>query len=158
MRVDWLNYHHLQSFWLVAREGSVQRASELLHVTPASVRVQVKQLERALKVKLVQKQGRGLALTVMGEPGAAVSRIVGVKVMVAALIACFSNSASTHYCTSSLLLPARIAKRASSRLVLTSICLTITNRPRIACESPRYHGGTTALASSPKKMRNRCHN
>lgn len=65
--MDWLNYHHLQNFWLVAREGSVQRASELLHVTPASVSIQVKQLERALKVKLFKKQGRGLVLTEKGE-------------------------------------------------------------------------------------------
>lgn len=65
--MDWLNYHHLQNFWLVAKEGSVQRASEVLHVTPASVSVQVKQLERALKVKLLKKQGRGLVLTEMGE-------------------------------------------------------------------------------------------
>lgn len=65
--MDWLNFHHLQNFWLVAREGSVQRASELLHVTPASVSIQVKQLERALKVKLFKKQGRGLVLTEMGE-------------------------------------------------------------------------------------------
>jgi LysR family transcriptional activator of nhaA len=65
--VDWLNYHHLLNFWLVAREGSVQRASEVLHVTPASVSVQVKQLEKSLGVKLLQKQGRGLVLTDMGE-------------------------------------------------------------------------------------------
>lgn len=64
--MDWLNYHHLLCFWLVAREGSVLRASEMLHVTPASVSVQVKQLERSLKVKLLQKQGRGLILTEMG--------------------------------------------------------------------------------------------
>lgn len=65
--MDWLNYHHLLNFWLVAREGSVQRASEVLHVTPASVSVQIKQLERALAVKLFKKQGRGLALTEIGE-------------------------------------------------------------------------------------------
>jgi LysR family transcriptional activator of nhaA len=65
--MDWLNYHQLLNFWLVAREGSVQRASELLHVTPASVSIQVRQLERALDTKLVMKQGRGLALTEMGE-------------------------------------------------------------------------------------------
>lgn len=64
--MDWLNYHHLLNFWLVSREGSVQRASEVLHVTPASVSVQVRQLERALGVKLLQKQGRGLVLTEMG--------------------------------------------------------------------------------------------
>ncbi len=65
--LDWLNYHHLLYFWLVGREGSVQRASEVLHVTPASVSVQVRQLEQALGVKLLKKQGRGLALTDMGE-------------------------------------------------------------------------------------------
>ncbi len=65
--MDWLNYHHLLNFWLVAREGSVQQASQILHVTPASVSVQVKQLERSLGVKLLKKQGRGLVLTEMGE-------------------------------------------------------------------------------------------
>ncbi len=65
--MEWLNYHHLMNFWLVAREGSMQRASELLHVTPASVSIQVKQLERALGVKLVEKSGRGLVLTEIGE-------------------------------------------------------------------------------------------
>ena len=65
--MDWLNYHHLLNFWLVAREGSVQRASSILHVTPASVSVQVKQLERALGVKLLEKKGRGLVLTEIGE-------------------------------------------------------------------------------------------
>ena len=65
--MDWLNYHQLLNFWMVAREGSVQKASEALHVTPASVSVQVKQLEQALGVKLVKKQGRGLVLTQMGE-------------------------------------------------------------------------------------------
>jgi len=65
--VDWLNYHQLLNFWLVAREGSVQRASELLHVTPSSVSIQIRQLERACGAKLFKKQGRGLALTEMGQ-------------------------------------------------------------------------------------------
>jgi LysR family transcriptional regulator, transcriptional activator of nhaA len=65
--MEWLNYHHLLNFWMVAREGSVQRASELLHVTPASVSVQVRQLEKSLGVKLFAKQGRGLVLTEMGK-------------------------------------------------------------------------------------------
>jgi LysR family transcriptional activator of nhaA len=65
--MDWLNYHHLLNFWMVAREGSVQRASQMLHVTPASVSVQVRQLEKSLGVKLFAKQGRGLVLTEMGK-------------------------------------------------------------------------------------------
>lgn len=65
--MDWLNYHHLLNFWLVAREGSVRGASEVLHVTPSSVSIQLRQLERAMGVPLVRKQGRGLVLTEMGE-------------------------------------------------------------------------------------------
>lgn len=65
--MDWLNYHQLLNFWLVAREGSVQRASELLHVTPSSVSIQIRQLERAFGAKLFKKQGRGLVLTEMGQ-------------------------------------------------------------------------------------------
>ena len=65
--MDWLNYHHLMNFWMVAREGTIQRASELLHVTPASVSVQVRQLERSLGVRLFKKQGRGLVLTETGQ-------------------------------------------------------------------------------------------
>lgn len=65
--MDWLNYHHLLNFWLVAREGTVKQASEVLHVTPASVSIQVRQLEQALGVKLFRRQGRGLVLTEIGE-------------------------------------------------------------------------------------------
>lgn len=65
--MDGLNYHHLLNFWLVAREGSVQRASEVLQVTPASVSLQVRQLERALGVRLLTKRGRGVAVTEMGQ-------------------------------------------------------------------------------------------
>jgi LysR family transcriptional activator of nhaA len=64
--MDWLNYHQLLNFWLVAREGSVRRAGELLHVTPASVSIQVRKLERSLGARLLRKEGRGVALTELG--------------------------------------------------------------------------------------------
>lgn len=64
--MHWLNYHHLLHFWTVAREGSIQAASEASGVTPASISVQLRQLERALGVALLEKKGRGLALTDMG--------------------------------------------------------------------------------------------
>jgi len=65
--MDWLNYHQLHNFWLVARQGGIQPASQLLHVSPASVSIQVRLLERSLGVKLFEKQGRRLVLTGMGE-------------------------------------------------------------------------------------------
>lgn len=65
--MDGPNYHHLHYFWVVAREGSVTRASALLHVTPATVSIQVRELERTLGVRLLRKSGRGIALTETGE-------------------------------------------------------------------------------------------
>lgn len=65
--MDWLNYHQLLNFWVAAREGSIQRASQVLHVTPASVSIQIRQLERAFGNKLFKKQGRGLVLTELGQ-------------------------------------------------------------------------------------------
>jgi LysR family transcriptional activator of nhaA len=65
--MDWLNYHHLLYFWVTAHEGSVSRASEVLHVTPATVSIQIRELEKALSVRLFEKSGRGVALTETGE-------------------------------------------------------------------------------------------
>ena len=64
--MDWLNYHHLRYFWAVAREGSIARASKQLHVSQPSISTQLRQLERSLGEKLLQKHGRGLQLTDMG--------------------------------------------------------------------------------------------
>jgi LysR family transcriptional activator of nhaA len=64
--LNWLNYHHLQYFWAVSQEGSVAKASEKLHVTPATISIQLRELEKSLDVKLFRKAGRGLALTEMG--------------------------------------------------------------------------------------------
>ncbi len=64
--MDWLNYHHLHYFWMVAREGSVSAASRRLRLSQPTVSAQVKQLERSLGQPLFEKAGRGLALTETG--------------------------------------------------------------------------------------------
>ncbi|MFN3243270.1 MAG: LysR family transcriptional regulator [Planctomycetota bacterium] len=64
--MDWLNYHHLRYFHAVAREGSIARASRLLHTSPPTISVQLQKLEEHLGTKLLVKQGRGLALTDAG--------------------------------------------------------------------------------------------
>lgn len=63
---DWLNYHHLRYFHAVVREGSLRRASELLHTSSPAISTQVAQLERALGAPLLQKQGRGVVPTDFG--------------------------------------------------------------------------------------------
>ncbi len=64
---DWLNYHHLLYFWTIAREGSVVRAANQLHLSQPTVSTQLHALERSLGHKLFTRRGRNLALTEMGE-------------------------------------------------------------------------------------------
>lgn len=62
----WLNYHHLFYFWTVAREGSVSKAAESLHLAQPTVSAQVRALERSLHSKLFDRMGRKLVLTDTG--------------------------------------------------------------------------------------------
>ncbi len=46
--MEWLNYHHLRYFWTVAKEGSLKKAAEKLHVSQPSISAQLSELEEAL--------------------------------------------------------------------------------------------------------------
>ena len=61
-----LNYTHLMYFWTVAREGSIARAAEVMHLTPQTISGQIKLLEESISEPLFAKAGRGLALTETG--------------------------------------------------------------------------------------------
>lgn len=65
--MEWLNYHHLLYFWVTAREGSMAKAAAELHVTPATLSVQIRELEKFLGQQLFKKSGRGIELTETGE-------------------------------------------------------------------------------------------
>ena len=67
MQGEWLNYHHLLYFWVVAREGGIARASRVLLVAEPTISGQVKELERFLGEKLFVRWGRALVLTEMGK-------------------------------------------------------------------------------------------
>ena len=56
----------LDTFLAVAREMSVSRAAERLHVTQPAISMQVRQLEQALGSPLLEPSGRGIALTDAG--------------------------------------------------------------------------------------------
>ena len=58
--MKWLNYHHLLYFWVVAREGTIARACDQLHLTQPSISKQLRQLERSVGDKLFQRVGRNL--------------------------------------------------------------------------------------------------
>ena len=64
--MNWLNYHHLLYFWMVAREGSIVRACTILHLTQPTISGQLRALEKAVGVKLFDRVGRNLVLTETG--------------------------------------------------------------------------------------------
>lgn len=64
--MEWLNYHHLLYFWVVAKEGSIAAASKELRLAPPTISAQIHRLEEHLGSKLFERQGRGLVLTEFG--------------------------------------------------------------------------------------------
>jgi LysR family transcriptional activator of nhaA len=64
--MEWLNYHHLLYFWVVAHEGSIAAATRKLNLTQPTISAQLRLLEDSLGEKLFEKSGRTLALTAEG--------------------------------------------------------------------------------------------
>lgn len=64
--MEFLNFHHLRYFWMVAKRGSVRKAAEELHVSQPSISAQLKLLEGALGDQLFRRSGRNLVLTEKG--------------------------------------------------------------------------------------------
>lgn len=62
-----LNFKHLRYFWMVAKSGSIARASEQLYLTPQSISGQLTEFQSALNVELFRRVGRGLELTEAGQ-------------------------------------------------------------------------------------------
>ena len=64
--MEWLNYHHLLYFWMVAREGSITQASKQLLLAQPTITGQIRALENTLGEKLFTRSGRSLVLTEVG--------------------------------------------------------------------------------------------
>ena len=67
MPMDWLNYHHLFYFWVIAREGSIKQACEVLTLSQPALSTQLRALEDAIGEKLFSRVGRKLVLTDVGK-------------------------------------------------------------------------------------------
>jgi len=65
--VDWLNYHHLLYFWMVAKEGGITPAAEKLHLSQPTLSTQIQKLEKSMGVKLFERKGRTMLLTDTGQ-------------------------------------------------------------------------------------------
>src|SRR6185312_1656139 len=66
LAMEWLNYHHLLYFWVVAKEGSIVRASAELRLAHPTISGQIHRLEEVLGEKLFARKGRNLVLTDVG--------------------------------------------------------------------------------------------
>lgn len=62
-----MDLHQLKTFVVVAREGSVTRASELLHLSQPAVSAHIKAIEDALELVLFERTPRGMSLTADGK-------------------------------------------------------------------------------------------
>ncbi len=65
--MEWLNYHHLRYFWVVAKEGTLRQAAAKLAVSQPSISAQIRLLEESLGAQLFRRSGRRLSLTDMGQ-------------------------------------------------------------------------------------------
>lgn len=63
----WLNWHHLYCFYVVARNGTIAKASEELDIGAPALSIQVKQLEESIGKTLFNRAGRRLELTEDGQ-------------------------------------------------------------------------------------------
>ncbi len=62
-----VRFRHLQTFLEVARQKSVARAADLLNVSQPAVTKTLRELEDSLGVAVVEREGRGIRVTRMGE-------------------------------------------------------------------------------------------
>ena len=62
-----IKFRHLQTFLEVARQKSVGRAAEILHVSQPAVTKTIRELETELGAALFEKDGRGIRITRYGE-------------------------------------------------------------------------------------------
>ena len=64
--MQWLNYHHLYYFYVIASEGSVTEATAKLKLAQSTLSAQLKQFEETIGFKLFERKHRKLILTDVG--------------------------------------------------------------------------------------------
>jgi len=62
-----MELRHIRYFAAVAEELHVTRAAERLHIAQPALTAQIRELERELETRLIQRSGRGIKLTAAGE-------------------------------------------------------------------------------------------
>jgi LysR family transcriptional regulator, transcriptional activator of nhaA len=68
--MEWLNYHHLYYFSIIAREGGLTAAARKLRLTHSTLSAQLRALEEHFGAKLFERRGKRLVLTSFGRDAA----------------------------------------------------------------------------------------
>lgn len=64
--MEWLNYHHLFYFSVIAQEGGLAKAAVRLRLSHSTLSTQLRALEAFLGAELFERRGRRLVLTPLG--------------------------------------------------------------------------------------------
>lgn len=128
-----LNFKHLRYFWMVAKAGSIARASEQLHLTPQSVSGQLSAFEARLGVALFHRTGRRLDLTETGR------RLLGYAEQIFALgdemIEALNDQASQQALPLRVGVADSVPKQVAYRLVAPA--LDLDTPVRLVCREGR---------------------
>lgn len=62
-----MNYHHLYYFFTIAKQGSITKACDVLHISQPALSAQLKQFEHVLKRQLFERHKKRLRLTEDGK-------------------------------------------------------------------------------------------
>ena len=65
--LQWLNYHHLYYFYVIATEGGVTEASRKLRLAQSTLSSQLKQFEEVIGYHLFERKKKKLFLTDIGK-------------------------------------------------------------------------------------------
>lgn len=65
--MQWMNYHHLYYFWVIAKEGGVTKACKKLRLSQPTLSSQLKQFETFIGQPLFDRKSRKLVLNATGK-------------------------------------------------------------------------------------------
>ncbi len=75
--MDFLNYHHLRYFRVIAGERNLTKAAQKLNLSPPALSVQLRQLEDSMGHKLFERLPTGLELTEAGRVALEYAQTIG---------------------------------------------------------------------------------
>ncbi|BFH64308.1 LysR family transcriptional regulator [Paenibacillus azoreducens] len=128
-----MNLHALRLFHVIAKTGSVTRASELLNISQPAITAQIKKFEKELGLTLMMPHGRGIMITSAGEQVAVLAkRLFAVEQQIEQFAMEYGRGAQGHirlaatYLPSHFLLPAWLA-RFKQQYEQVEMSITTTN-------------------------------